>query len=237
LTSIVFFDKFYYQAILPDRQEDTMFRIADIPDSAPSPWKIEVNGEAVNARHVRLASKFGELEYGMRPEGYPGWAFREAGGGGSVTLPWCKDTNGDILIGLRLEDRKNMGGEALCIIGGFKEPEETHRQAQERELAEEAGLSSTNATPELGLPACSNRLFFVANPHKGEGVHGWHLQIPFEWLELSHDKQHYRLKTGVQDANLPKPELIHFYPWREAVKHTADALAGLPICRLLAAVL
>lgn len=216
------------------------FEVKPIPDGAKRGWTVRVNGEERQDVHsLELThAQFGRLAFGLRPEGYDGWVFVETGGGGSVTLPWARTPKGEVLIGLRRESRKNMGGDRWCVIGGFKEPGESHREAQVREAQEESGLDATKAGELPGLPTNANRAFFVANPDAEEGVHAFDLQVPFSWLELAEPEHEvYTLLAGVEQANLPKPEQIRFFPWRMAVQVTADGLARAAIAQLLTSVL
>lgn len=96
------------------------FEMSQIPKDKVRGWSVLVDGEGVQAGKVEISSKFGTLTYGLRPEGYDGWAFREQGGGGAVTVPYAHTPEGELLIGLLLEKRANMGDEPVwCAIGGF----------------------------------------------------------------------------------------------------------------------
>ena len=124
------------------------FEVGPIPPDVNTGWNVTIGKDGT----VKISSKFGTLYYGFRPEGYDGWVFAENNGGGAVTLPYTYDENGNLLIGLILENRANMGGEVLCVIGGFVDPQETHYQAQVRESQEEAGVDTALARELEGLP-------------------------------------------------------------------------------------
>lgn len=211
------------------------FQISPIPSEKDPGWKALVNGEEVVLRHLLLESRFGRLEYGQRPEGYDAWAFREAGGGGAVTVPYCYDTNGELLVGLLLEKRANMGPKPCwCVIGGFVDPGEAHEEAQARETQEETGLQTAKAKELGGKTTNANRAFFVADASQGEGVRAYASKLPFEWLEK--DEEGYKLSKSASFDH-KKAEAVRFFPWREAVKKSPDALARAAIAQLLATLL
>lgn len=208
------------------------FPVTRIPADQDPGWKIFLDGEERRVGLIELVSKYGRLSFGRRPEGYTAWAFAETGGGGPVTLPWTRTLAGEILVGLILEKRMNLGGDRLCAIGGFQKPGETQAAGQAREASEEAGLDTTRAVELPGLPTVSNRLFFVADPEAGEGTHAYALEVPFGWLVEAPDG--YVLGPGRQDPNFKKPEALRFLPWREAVRQTCDSLARSAIAQLVA---
>lgn len=79
----------------------------------------------------------GTLVYGQTPAGYDSWNFHEAGGGGSVIIPYVL-VKEDIFIGVVKEARYNMGGDIWnCPRGGLNSSTESHLAAAQRELAEE----------------------------------------------------------------------------------------------------
>ncbi|MDO8590550.1 MAG: NUDIX hydrolase, partial [bacterium] len=128
-------------------------KVTAIPADKKRGWAVSVNGEESDIKIFEISSRFGTLTYGLRPEGYDGWAFREAGGGGDVTLPFSFTPDGELLIGLLLESRANMGDQPVwCVIGGFIDAGETHEMAQAREAVEEAGIDARKAQILPGLP-------------------------------------------------------------------------------------
>ena len=148
-----------------------MFDMKPIPKDNARGWTVTIDGEERSGIGlIELSSRFGTLTYGLRPEGYDAWAFREEGGGGVVTIPYTIDPNGNVFVGLIQEKRTNMGSEpVLCVIGGFVDPDETHDSAQIRETAEESGLDARKSQHLDGAGANPNRAFFVADAMKGEG--------------------------------------------------------------------
>ncbi len=221
---------------------EQFFKVEVLSDEAAQKrgWTVEIEGELKDVRHIRLENpKVGVLEYGNRPEGYDGWVFKENGGGGAITIPFARK-DGQLLVGVILEDRKNMAGKQWCAIGGLVDPGESHFDAALREALEESGLLMR---PELlpGLPTNSNRLFFVADPSADEGVHAYAVEVPFAALELE-DGGFYAIK-----ADLPA-ELrgkifqkssghVRFMTWKEAINRSPDALFRAGISQLLANVL
>lgn len=220
------------------------FEVTPIPLGKKRGWQVKIDGQpAEDVEKIEVVSeRFGTLSYGLRPEGYDGWAFKENGGGGAVTLPYTKMKDGTLFVGLIAEDRPNMGGKRLCIIGGFVNPGEKHEAAQVREAAHEADLNSVEAFELRGHPVNSNRAFFVADPADGEGVRAFAVEIPPEFVAvvIDHDdpalpRTSYRYQ--IPDELKPKfgkiPNVV-LLPVYEAIRRTADALALAAIARLIA---
>lgn len=204
--------------------------ILPIPEGFTRGWKVFVRAGGV----VEISSKFGTLKYGLRPEGYDGWAFYGIGGGGSVTIPYARN-KGELFIGLVNENRPNISHDpVLCAIGGFLDPKETHESAQRREASEEVGINTLKARKLTGVPTCPDRGFFVCNVDKDEGVHSYALEIPFEWLApqgngFTLNPEHL---LGVK-----RESDVIFYHWRTAIALTPDGLARAAIAQLLSEVL
>jgi ADP-ribose pyrophosphatase YjhB (NUDIX family) len=206
------------------------FEMKAIPVDKKSGWAVKIDGETKHVGLIEISSKFGTLTYGLRPEGYDAWSFREAGGGGAVTLPYAVSPNGELLVGLLKENRANMGGHVFCIMGGFVNPSESHADAQKREGTEESGLDTAHAEPLPGLGINSNRLFFVADAAT-EGVKAYSLHIPFTWLQTANNC--FKLKPDNTCLDPKKSENLCFFPWAEAAYMTADAFAHAAILKLL----
>ena len=220
------------------QQEEAMaaFEMGQIPKDKGRGWTVLIDGEEQKTGKVEISSKFGTLIYGLRPEGYDGWAFREQGGGGAVTVPYARTSDGELLVGLLLEKRANMGDEPVwCAIGGFVDPGESHDTAQTREAAEESGLDAAKAEELAGMATNANRAFFVADASVGEGVRGYGLSIPFDWLEA--DGESFKLKDAALIAGFKKADDMRLFPWRAAIGRSPDALARSAIAQLIAAVL
>lgn len=213
------------------------FLVSPVPVGKQRGWTVEIDGVPSNAAHIRLSNpKVGVLEYGLRPEGFDGWAFAENGGGGSISIPFTRDEDDNVLIGVIIEDRKNMGGKQPCAIGGFVDPGESHMDAALREQLEEADLIA-EVSPLKGLPGNSNRLLFVADPTADQGVHPFGVEIPFAALEKRDDGS-YGFRSDIP------PELrgkvmakgggdVRFMPWKRAIRQSPDVLFRAGVAQLL----
>ncbi len=210
------------------------FRMTGIPrEKKDDKWKVRIDGQLADISLIEISSPHGELAYGLRPEGFIGWAWKEIGGGGSVTL-FHSFIAGETFIGLLEENRLNMGDRpVLCIAGGFVDVGEDHWEAQKREACEKTGISTKKAIELPGLPVISNRLYFVADPHCNEGVHLYALEVPSFVLEKS--------TCSLGDCWRPKKEVpgfgksnkLVFLSAKDAVNNTADVFAHSAIARLI----
>lgn len=215
------------------------YDVRSVPSGAKRGW----NTEAVSVKdgqltHLKLSSRFGTLEVGQLPSGYDGWVFKETGGGGSVTLLWCRGPDGVILVGLLPERRANMGPDpVLCIVGGFIHPGEAHVDAQRREAEAEAGLGALKTKELQGHPVNPNRAFFVADPGQDEGVHLYAIEVPFEWLSSVEGEGTYRLAHLPEGAEskLGKAGQVVFLSWQAAATESVDCIAHSAILRLVSA--
>lgn len=213
------------------------FEVQSIPETHKRGWTVTIDGIDAEVGLIEIRSGMGKLLFGLRPEGFDGWVFAEEGGGGAVTLPYVFDEHGQLFVALILENRQNMGGERWCVIGGFKDPDETHATAQAREAREEAAIDTTRARLLSGLPANSNRLFFVADPLADEGVHAY--AVEFSRRDLESDQRTpgwYTLKPHAQSRINKGDRYVRLMPWREAAKLCADVLGRGAIAQLLAEV-
>lgn len=203
-------------------------------------WVVRIDGQEYWADLVEIKSRYGTLTYGVRPEGYDGWAFAQEGGGGSVTIPYTRTPGGTLLVGLIFEDRPNLGGKQWCAIGGFKDPGETHADAGLREFFEEVGVDPNEFAPRplAGMPAVPDRLFWQADPDEGEGNHFYAVRIPFELLQQYTDGNYGFSENVPLEARktiIAKGEgCVRFMPVNTAIQKTPDCIAGMGIARLLA---
>lgn len=212
------------------------FEMGQIPGNTERGWTVHIDDKRWKVGRIEIESRFGVLTYGLRPEGYDIWTFREEGGGGAVTLPYARTPEGELLVGLLLEKRANMGDQPVwCVIGGFVDPGETHAQAQARETGEETGLNTARAEELAGMATNANRAFFVADASAGEGVRAYGLELPFDWLEV--DGENFKLKDAALLPSFKKASDVGFFPWRDAIARSPDALARSAIAQLLAVAL
>lgn len=206
------------------------FQMKPVPTEKKAGWDVSAEkDETGRIVSVVMKSKYGTVTYGERPEGFDGWVFEESGGGGAVTLPFFKK-DGKLYVGLLKESRLNMGGETLCIMGGFVDPGESHDQAQVREADEESDLKTEKAAELPGLPMNSNRLFFVADPKKGEGIHAYALGIHKDMVEERDGLIVFKERFL---SIHPKAKNVIFMEWQKAIAESADIIALATIGRLV----
>ncbi len=210
------------------------FKMGGIPAGSKRGWEVSINGVSSLVSSVFLHSdKYGTVCYGLRPEGYDSWTF--AMQDSSVVLPYTKNPDGEVFIGLIKENRANLGGEYWCALGGFADPGESFKDAAVRETAEESGMDAQTCVQLPGYPVVEDRLLFVADPNTGEGCNvNYGFLIPFEELKEDEDGN-YRLINNPTDHK--KADQVVFFPWKEAVKVTPDGIALAAISQLLVVVL
>jgi ADP-ribose pyrophosphatase YjhB (NUDIX family) len=204
-----------------------------LPSGKNRGWKVLIDGVEQKVGLIKLISQYGDLTYGLRPEGYDAWVFEETGG--AITIPYCVTDNGEVLVGLLSENRPNMGGNVLCAIGGFTDFGETADQTQARETVEETGLE-LKAKKLDGLFLNPNRAFFVADCWDAKGVACFCAKIPSNLLVRDQDKNCFVFDNS-ENVAFKKASKVYFYSWREAIRITPDALAVALIGRLVATIL
>ncbi len=167
-------------------------------------------------------------------EDFQGPIIAQPSGGGEVCLLYFWDPGEVLWIGAIREERPNMGGRHFCAIGGMNELKLSRDEALAAELSEEAGLGASFKPKVIqGLPVCVDRLFFLADSSKGEGVRYSGLEIPLESIEL--DKHRYlraHFKAGVSSHQ--KEAEITFMPWYELIAQSPDGILVAGCARLLA---
>ncbi|MBI4181693.1 MAG: hypothetical protein HY520_01880 [Candidatus Aenigmarchaeota archaeon] len=156
---------------------------------------------------LRLCNeRFGELRYGLHPQGYGTWAFYEAGGGGSVVVPYFVRYD-DLYVGVVLQERpfQNRTGPVANVPRGFLGPDLDHLKAAMQEGAEEmrikvrpfhesvsdAGAFSIRLHPLAGRPGNPNSTFFIHDATVGEGIHFYgaecnHIEIATHFITSDH---------------------------------------------------
>ena len=210
------------------------FKMVKIPpEESDKKWKVIIDGKEEDVSLIEISGPYGDLFYGLRPEKFIGWMWKEVGGGGAVTL-FYSQIGEKTFVGLLEESRPNMGDKpVLCITGGFVAIGENHCKAQKREACEKTGISTKKAVELSGLPVISNRLYFIADPNNNKGVHLYVLEIPSSVLEKS--------TCSFGDCWRPQKELpgfgksgkLVFMPVKDAVNNTADVIAHSAIARFI----
>lgn len=160
-------------------------------------WRLEVDGKPVGVEElaVLIHDKLGILTYGKSPSGeYDQWAFHEAGGGGSVIVPYAVVDN-KLLIGVVTQSRPLQSENPVDNLPrGFMDPEKSHFQAATSELAEEIGISDLTIQDLGGEGGNPNNAFFETWG-ENEGVMFWAVRVPAD--ALVHSEGKYGFKPGV----------------------------------------
>ncbi len=199
------------------------------PHVGEADWQLWVDGTPVPCGSLQLTSEVGYVTYGRHPRGYDTWWFRERNGGSGALLPVSRAPSG-WLVGLVEEERPNMGGSRLCVLGGFRDAEESALCAAVREADEEVGLAvPVGEVVGLGAPVSPNRAFWIADRERGEGTALFVQAVDFRALVPAGPMRW----TWVAQRAAEQRGLV-FLPWREAVASTADALALSAIVRWIA---
>lgn len=204
------------------------------PEDRRDDWIVLADGKMISVGKLLIVNPRAGLAIalGMRPEGYQGPIIRESKGGGEVSLPYFRHpTTGELWVGLLMESRPNMGGAALCVVGGMNSAGLTRDETMMKEGEEEGGFT---ADPEI-LPGSfinHNRLLALADYRQNEGIRVGAVEVPFEMLSFEDGittEAHFREGTTFGK----KPGAVIFKPWQTAVGETADGIALAAIARLL----
>ncbi len=210
-----------------------VFKITPV-DPDKMTWTVTVDGKEIRPQHLEISSPYGNFQLGWRPEGYHGWAFKP-GMKGAMTLPWTKNTEGEVLIGLVHEHRPNMGpGKVWCPLSGFVEVGESAAEGALRESLEEGGLDTSGATLLPGAQVNTDRMYYIMEPGDNWGMQMFACRIGFDLLEFV-DENRWRPKLSV--ISHKKESDLFFLPWRKATVLSAGALALAGIARLMSQVL
>jgi len=140
------------------------------------------------SRLTLVNPRFGAVNYGKSPSGvFDQWAFHEAGGGGSVIVPFVRLATGEIFVGLLRESRPlQSDNPVLNVPRGMLDPGEDHLQAAKREFEEETGISGVSVFPLDGEPVNPNSTFFETwgkTPGgSAEGLHFFAIELPERFL-------------------------------------------------------
>ena len=216
------------------------FKIIHIPARIKKDWKVYLNGRLapVECTMVRIASVYGEIIYGLRPEGYDGIVIKEGGSGGVSSIPYCVDDDGNLLVGLILENRSNLSdGPVWNVMGGMIDAGEQPAQAQAREAFEEAGIDMREARLLGAAPSVMDRLFSLAEPERTAGRPVYALQVGshfLHWEQSFHGRVPYRELNRNQKKNPNAEAKLGFFKWQSAIKLTPDQVTRAAIAVLLA---
>lgn len=210
-------------------------KIRPIPEGAELGWTVEINGARLqDARYVRVAHpRLGELNFGQRPEGTQGWAWNEAGGGGSVTIPYVV-FNGRLYVGMVYEERLLAGGFVWNVPRAFLDPGETHFQTAIRDtVQEEMGYSPPEGriSPLLGEAASWNSTF-LETWEEGKGVQYFALEVLPQ--ELREEGGGYIFSEALTPRSRAGERILacRFHPWWMAGR-VGDNFSGKAFARLV----
>lgn len=201
-------------------------------------WTVAVDGVPVPAPSVvEISSRFGVLRYGWLPDGYDGWSFREAGGGGAVSVPYAF-RDGELLIGVVEQHRTNQGGTVLNVPRGFLDPGEAHAATAARELDEETALGARRVRELPGRPLNPNSAFFET-PEPELGVRIYAVEIPgdelvasgTDWALSSEGVEH--ASPGADARARERIGALRFVRWTDAAA-LGDMFTVAATARLLA---
>ena len=206
------------------------FVVGVVPEGTVPQWAVTVDGKdpLVYGQVVIENERFGRLTVGQDPRGWGGWFFEQAGGGGAVSAMFAV-IGADPVMGLVPENRPNMGGEVLCIAGGFKNAGESAVNAEARERLQEAGLPGEAVQIEaLGINC--NRAFWITTPATGDRVSA--LELPAAVLSAADDSDADVSSWRISDDCLPgddsdakKAGAVRFFRLCDLASVTQDALA------------
>lgn len=171
-------------------------RIEKLNEGVKPGWRLLVDGAPVEVKEmaVLVNEKLGRLTYGKSPSGeYDQWAFHEAGGGGSVIVPYSMIDN-QIFIGTVTQSRPLQSEQPVVNTPrGFMDPEKSHFQAASSELAEEMGLAMP--VVDLGGEGGNPNSAFFETWGENEGVKFFAVKVPSDKLIAGENGQ-YGFKPG-----------------------------------------
>lgn len=212
----------------------------DQPVGKAAGWKLLVDGREMAARAVEIVSKFGVLRWGFNGS-YDTWGFEEPGGGGSVLVPYFRDSHGNLWVGVVRQPRPYQSETpVLNLPRGFLKPGETHFETAAREGSEEVGIDGEDRqfllSGESGNP---NSTFFVT---VGTGDDGTPNGVRFYGVRFTEDEViasedfTYTFREGVVKAVSKDAERIMgavFVPW-STVAQLGCMMSNAGVARLIA---
>lgn len=199
-----------------------------MPEDCPFRAFLDDEPIVLDGHILTVVSKWGAHKFGLGPEGFPRWLYKESGTGAAVVVPWSRTPSGKILVGMIRENRPNMGGSVWCAIGGINDPGESQAETQAREAREEAGIDTHGAKQLPGMRSIDERLHFTANVLGDEGISFSSIEIQFDAIEQTTDG--LKLKKGYVKGK-PEAEVV-FFPFRDAALSTADPAMATLLLRL-----
>jgi hypothetical protein len=207
------------------------------------PWHMELELPGYNL--VRFSQpQFGVLTVGLRAEGFNGWSFKEAGGGGVVTLPYVT-VDEELFVGLIQQHRPLQGGLVWNAVRGFSENPFDKRSDAVRETAEELGYAAEARIVELEGARANWNSAFHETP-TGEGVAFFAFRVDDDEIvsceeESLGDERVFRFGEGLLqriEAADRVGEMIlqaRFIHWKTAAG-VADMFTNAAVARLLATI-
>ena len=208
--------------------------LADVPHGIDHEWMVFFDNRRVRNPfgRVDLVLLKGEgdqqiyrhLQLGlMGSEGneYEAIAYYEAGGGGTVVIPFVV-VEGRLHIGVLIQHRQLMGQKpVMTAAGGYKAPADvSDRQTGERELREEVTRQSVILRGFMieGDPVNPNRAV-VITAGEGEGVTFFAAEINSDYVKKVDDGYyHFVPGAGDVDPGVEKALKTVFIPVREAAR-------------------
>lgn len=216
-------------------------------DKSNPEWFVEVDGNIIAyTSGARFFNPKREIEWrlGRRSDGYVGVIGHEAGGGGTVIIPFAF-YRGQLWIGLLTQERKTQGGNVLNVPRGYLDPKKTHFQNALEEMQEETGVS-VGESRIIDLSSCAK----PANPNsanydtsrESEGVRFYAVEFDSEELgigEVVEDRifslcfKPEIIKPVSGDKDAERIFGCRFYSWQTAVA-VSDMFTNAALIRLIA---
>lgn len=193
-------------------------------------WIVMADGERIYPRLLTFEHpKFGKMSLGRWPQGFQSWSYKSADQG-TVTIPWSKTPDGELLLALIYADRPCAGGLIWDRIGGAVEAGESLAAAQAREAGEEAGVDASKAKPIIGGPINPDTARYEYTRGTDTGLYIYELEIPFSSLE-EESPGVWKPREGTLKSK--SESQIRFFHWRNAILRTYDGVALAAFARFI----
>lgn len=222
------------------QSQKTAFHMGTVPKEASRGWRIHLNGNTIatpaSSVHMQHEKMGITLDYGY--EGYDRPVIKEAGGGGSVIIPYSIQPDGRLYIGVLKEKRDLMGGAVWNVPRGFMNPGEEHFQTAVREYAEETGhhVPDDRIRAIEGSPTNPNSAFFDTSG-EDEGVKFYAVELLQSELRVidadTHDPQYEFNPEQLEAVSAVAKKIMGttFIPVEDAL-HLADQFTVAGVGRL-----